>query len=184
MPYPLLTPRLSIEPLSLKDIEAFVGYRQDPAIARYQGWETSYSKDQAVELIQSQVDVVMPTSGNWLQLAIHDRETDELLGDLALHALKEAEHSHEIGFTLASKNHGEGIAREAVSRLLDYLFDEIGTESVCASCDTRNTSSIKLLTAMGFENRPTKSWVEEFKEESIVMNYFEMTKHSFDDNQR
>ena len=179
MSYPLLTPRLSIEPLALRDVDEFVRYRQDPEIARYQSWDMNYSAQQGLHLVQSQADVVLPAPGNWLQLAIHDRETGELLGDLALHTIDTAELSFEIGFTLATKNQGNGIAREATRRLLDFLFDEVGAISVCASCDSRNSPSIALLLALGFENRPTKNWTENFKNETIVVNYFDLSARDF-----
>lgn len=179
MSYPLLTPRLSIEPLTLRDVAEFVRYRQDPETARFQSWDTSYSSQQGVDLVQSQEGVVIPAPGNWLQLAIHDRETGELLGDLALHTIDTAEPSFEIGFTLATKHQGNGIAREAVRRLLDFLFDELRAISVCASCDSRNAPSITLLLALGFENRPTKNWTENFKGESIVVNYFDLPARDF-----
>lgn len=115
MSYPLLTPRLSIEPLALRDVDEFVRYRQDPEIARYQSWDMNYSAQQGLHLVQSQADVVLPAPGNWLQLAIHDRETGELLGDLALHTIDTAELSFEIGFTLATKNQGNGIAAKPLA---------------------------------------------------------------------
>jgi len=179
MPFPLLTPRVSIEPLTMRDVDEFVRYRQDPEIARYQSWDTNFSAQQGADLVQSQVDVVLPATGNWLQLAIHDRETGGLLGDLALHAIDDVELTFEIGFTLATKNQGSGIAREAVRRLLDFLFDEVGAISACAHCDSRNSSSITLLLALGFDDRPAESWTEIFKDESIVVNKFELTVRDF-----
>ena len=179
MPFPLLTPRVSIEPLTMRDVDEFVRYRQDPEIARYQSWDTNYSSQHGIDLVQAQVDVVLPSPGNWVQLAIHDRETGELLGDLALHTIDATKLSFEIGFTLATKNQGNGIAREAVRRLLDFLFDELRAISVCAHCDSRNSPSISLLLALGFENRPTDSATEFFKDESIVVNYFDVTARDF-----
>jgi RimJ/RimL family protein N-acetyltransferase len=179
MPYPLLTKRLTIKPLAFADVDSFVSYRRDPAIARFQSWDTNYSSQQGIDLVQSQTDVVLPAPGNWLQLAIHDRGAGELLGDLALHTIDATELSFEIGFTLATKNQGNGIAREAVRRLLDFLFDEVGAISVGAHCDSRNSPSIALLLALGFENRPSESATELFKDESIVVDYFEVISRDF-----
>jgi RimJ/RimL family protein N-acetyltransferase len=176
MPFPLLSQRVSVEPLTLRDVDEFVRYRQDPETARFQSWDTSYSTQQGVDLVQSQTDVVLPAPGDWLQLAIHDRETGELLGDLALHTIDDVELTFEIGFTLATKNQGSGIAREAVRRLLDFLFDEVGAISVCAHCDSRNSRSIALLDALEFEQRPADSTIENFKGEPLIVNFFVKTK--------
>ena len=176
MAYSLLTQRLSIQPLTERDLPAFVNYRQDPEVARFQSWDTSYSANQARELLKSQADVLLPSSGNWLQLAVHDRNTGELLGDLALHSLDTDQSAFEIGFTFATANQRKGFAREAVSRILQYLIDEIGATSIQANCDRRNSSAIKLLTSLGFKNQPEKSWTEHFKNELITMDHFELTQ--------
>jgi aminoglycoside 6'-N-acetyltransferase len=179
MTFPLATERLSIEPLSLRDVSTFVAYRQEPEIARYQSWDSDFSTDQGIELIRSQDGVDLPASGEWLQLAIHDRDSGELLGDVALHRIATNDQSFEIGFTLASAHQGRGLAREAVRRLLEFLFSEVGAVTIRASCDNRNAASISLLRAVGFLALPEEGWVEEFKGESVRVDVFELTATSF-----
>lgn len=175
MAYPLLTQRLSIEPLAAQDLLAFLTYRQDPDVARFQGWDTSYSEHQARELIDSQANVLLPVAGDWLQLAIHDRVSGELLGDMALNALEDEEFSFEIGFTLSKINQGKGFGIEAVGCLIGYLFDEIGAKRLIVTCDQRNSPAIKLASSLGFVHKPERSWTENFKDEIVDMDYFEMT---------
>ena len=173
--YPLLTQRLSIQPLAAHDLSIFLAYRQDPDVARYQGWDTSYSEHQARELIESQANVLLPVAGAWLQLAIHDRVSGELLGDMALNALEDEEFSFEIGFTLSKINQGKGFGNEAVGCLVGYLFDEIGAKRLIATCDQRNSPAIKLASSLGFVHKPERSWTENFKNEEVTVDYFEMT---------
>lgn len=172
MPYPLLTQRLSIEPLGKQDLVKFVVYRQDPEVARYQSWDISYSEHQALDLLESQKNVKFPSAGNWLQLAIHDQATGELLGDLALHSLDPEGLSFEIGFTLARENQGKGYASEAVRRLIDFLSREMSAVTVVANCDQRNYAAAKLLLSLGFENDPSKNWTEFFKNEDVIVEHF------------
>jgi RimJ/RimL family protein N-acetyltransferase len=174
VPYPLLTHRLSIEPLAMDDLDSFVSYRQDPEIARFQSWEPSYSRAQAIDLIESQKGVVLPEKGQWLQLAIHNRVSGEHLGDLALHRMEDTDSSYEIGFTIARKHQGNGFAKEAAHELMDYLSLQ-GATNFIATTDRRNTSSIKVLTGLGFEKQPAKSWSEEFKNEFVAVDYYERT---------
>ena len=174
MPYPLLTDRLSIEPLAMRDLDSFVSYRQDAEIARFQGWEPSYSKAQAIDLIKSQTGVELPSKGQWLQLAIHNRGSGEHLGDLAIHRLEDTDPTYEIGFTIAKKHQGNGFAKEAAGKLMSYLRLQ-GESKFIATTDRRNTSSIKVLTGLGFEIQPSKSWTEEFKNELVTVDYYERT---------
>jgi RimJ/RimL family protein N-acetyltransferase len=172
MSYPLLTDRLSIQPLTLADIETFVAYRQDPEIARYQSWDPRYSKAQAVELIESQAGVLLPGQDQWLQLAIHNRISGELVGDLAIHSIEDNHSIFEIGFTIARKQQGQGFAKEAAQKLLAHLELQ-GATKFFASTDSRNTPSKKLLTELGFELQPSKGWTEQFKGELVTVEYFE-----------
>jgi RimJ/RimL family protein N-acetyltransferase len=172
MSYPLLTERLSIQPLSIDDLDSFVAYRQDPEIARYQSWDTSYSKTQAKELIDSQSGILLPGKDQWLQLAIHNRISGELVGDLAIHAIEADNSIFEIGFTLARKHQGKGFAKEASRKLLTHLTLQ-GASKFFANTDSRNTPSIKLLTALGFELQPSKGWSEQFKGKLVKVECFE-----------
>ena len=183
MVYPLLTDRLSIEPLAMRDSAAFVTYRQDPEIAHFQGWDaSSFSQEAAEELIGAQPATQLPEPGKWMQLAIHSRVDGVLLGDLALHRLEAgaegtAGPSFEIGFTLARSHQGRGFAREAASRLLEHLFtDGVGARSVDAATDRRNVSSVKLLTSLGFQQdqQPGRTTTELFKGEMVTVDYFQL----------
>lgn len=178
MTYPLLTPRLSIEPLKRSDLDTFVGYRQDAEIARFQSWDTTYSAEQAVVLIESQAGVKLPKEGQWLQLGIHDQICGELVGDLALHLVSESQSIFELGFTIASQHQGKGLGREAASRLISFLFSEVGAEKIIANTDRRNTASIRLLLSLGFKFHSDKSWTENFKNEIVTVDYFDCLSQS------
>ena len=173
MPFPISTTRLSISPLELGDLEVFVGYRQDPQVSRFQSWDIDFSKEQALELIQSQAGVEFPALGDWLQLGIKEISTGKLLGDLALHAL-EQQHRYEIGFTLDTAHQSKGFAKEAAAKLLEFLFNEKHALSVEASTDRRNIASINLLKSLGFTEVPSRSWDEEFKGETVTVDVFEL----------
>ncbi len=173
MTYPLLTERLSIQPLSIADLETFVEYRQDPAIARYQGWDTSYTHSQAQELIESQYGLQTPEKDEWLQLGIHLGVSGALIGDLALHRLDEEDIAIELGFTVAKQFQGHGYAREALLALMDYLFNEVKATKLEASTDRRNISSIKLLEAVGFHHEQARTYTEEFKGEIVTVDVYE-----------
>lgn len=173
MPFPLVTERLVIEPLVMSDVEDFVRYRQDPAIARFQGWDTSYSADDGRQLISAQAGVTIPDLGDWVQLAVRNRDSGVLVGDVALHTVRDSPVCFEIGFTVAAEFQGRGFAREAVRRLLDYLFSDCNAQSIRASSDRRNSPSVRLLSDLGFELRPSQGWTEDFKGETVQVDVFE-----------
>jgi RimJ/RimL family protein N-acetyltransferase len=88
--------------------------------------------------------------GEWLQLAVELRETGELIGDLAFHTMKSDPRQAYLGYTFARAHWGHGYASEAVQRLLDHLFRDLGLHRVVAECDVLNEASWRLLERLRF----------------------------------
>ena len=173
MAFPILTERLSIRPLAMADLETFVTYRQDPVIARFQSWEITYSREQAIDLIESQAGSVLPEKGEWLQLAICSLVDQEHVGDLGIKSVEDADATFELGFTIAKQHQGRGFAKEAASKLMSFLVLEAGAKKFIATTDSRNTASIKVLSGLGFNQNVSKGWTETFKNEVVDVEYFE-----------
>jgi RimJ/RimL family protein N-acetyltransferase len=145
----LETPRLILRTIQDEDLEAFLAYRSDPAVAQYQGWEMPYTREKAEHFIQEMQRAGPVAPGSWLQLAIQRKNTAEMIGDCAFQLLAEAPAQAEIAFTLASASQGYGYAVEAVTRLADYLFRELALYRLRASTDVENLASIRLLERIG-----------------------------------
>jgi len=145
----LETPRLILRPFQESDLEAFSGYRSDPEVARYQGWEAPYSLEQAAAFIREMQSTRPGAPGEWYQIAIERKNTPGLIGDCAFHILAHDPRQAEIGFSLASAYQRQGYATEAVGRLLDYLFGDLDLHRVTATCDAENHASARLLERVG-----------------------------------
>jgi len=145
----LTTGRLRLRLLAGTDAEAFAAYRSDPEIARYQGWDTPYTIDQARELIAAMTDVVPGTPGEWVQLAIEVQASGRLAGDCAFQVLAGTPRQAEIGLTLARPFHGKGYGTEAIACLLDFLFGELDLHRVSANCDVENPAAVRVLERLG-----------------------------------
>ncbi len=152
MPFPIETRRLRLRVFEDRDIQPFAGYRSDPDVARYQGWEAPFSLEQATHFIDGMKGQIQGEPGEWRQIAIERKAGGELIGDCAFVRLGEDPRQAEIAFTLARPFQGQGYAAEAVSALLDYLFGELGLHRVRANCDPRNGGSIHLLTRLGMRH--------------------------------
>ncbi len=149
----LATERLRIEPLAGIDIEAFTAYRREPAVARYQSWDASYSESDATQLVAGQPTTELPVAGDWLQLALHDAGNDRrLVGDVAVHRLADQPDTFEIGVTLAPADQGRGLGSEAVVAVVDALFSSHGAHRVIADCDARNDAVRALLARVGLRH--------------------------------
>jgi RimJ/RimL family protein N-acetyltransferase len=145
----LTSERLLLRRFQPGDLDAFVAYRSDPQVARYQSWELPYLPSQARQFLADLQAIHPDTPGEWFQFAVALRRTDLLIGDCAALVRADDPRQAEIGFTLGRAHQGQGYGTEAVRRLLDYLLIQRGKHRVSANCDARNTRSAALLERVG-----------------------------------
>ena len=143
----LETERLILRRFADTDLPSFLAYLNDPLVARYQTWE-SYTEQQARETIEGQKDLNPGLAGKWFTFAVELKETGALTGHIALDT-KANEKQAEIGFTFARAFHGKGLAFEATSAVLGYIFMQLELHRVVAITDCENERSIALLERLG-----------------------------------
>lgn len=143
------TPRLLLRPLSISDCNDFFRYRSLPEVAVYQSFEPMTKEEaQAFILENSHYHLGMP--GEWIQYGIEVRKTNSLIGDFALKLDPEDPQLAELGITISPRHQRKGYAKEALHRVLAYLFGEIGIQRVMAVTDAENEASIAMLIRVGF----------------------------------
>jgi RimJ/RimL family protein N-acetyltransferase len=160
----LETRRLVIRRFRSADVAAFAAYRADPDVARYQGWEPSYTVDEGEGFVAELAGVDPGTQGEWFQFALEDKTERSLIGDCGLRIDEHDASVAELGFTLAKERQGRGLATEAVVAVLAYSFDSLGVRRVLAVTDVRNDRSISLLERIGM--RRIEARRVEFQDES------------------
>jgi ribosomal-protein-alanine N-acetyltransferase len=148
--FELRTARLRLRAMGDADLPAFVAYRQDPEVARYQSWDETFSHDDAVALFAGKQGVALGTPGAWTQIAIEEIASGTVVGDCALQVSGDDPRQAEIGFTLARGHQGKGYAAEAVEALLGWVLGTLGLHRVVAITDARNASAARLLERVGF----------------------------------
>ena len=151
--------RLILRPFQEADIEPFAAYRSDPEIARYQSWEPPVTLEQAARFVNDMKNARPGVQGEWYQWAVERKAAPGLIGDCAFQILPpDGAHDPrqaEIGFSFARAYQGQGFAAEAVSRLLDYLFDDLNLHRVVAITDTENRGAARLLERLGLRHEGT-----------------------------
>lgn len=144
----LETGRLRLRRFTDADLAAFLAYRNDPEIARYQSWETTTEAEAQLFIAeQRQWQPGMP--GSWFQFAIALKATDALIGDCMLHVRADEPRQGEIGYSLARAYQHQGYAAEAIRAVLTYAFQTLRLHRVIATVDCRNTASFRLLERLG-----------------------------------
>ncbi|MBC7989882.1 MAG: GNAT family N-acetyltransferase [Luteimonas sp.] len=135
------------------DLLAFQAYRSDEDVGRYQGW-SAQTDQQALELLEEMSGVVLFPSGAWVQLAVADRKTNGLIGDIGACVAADGL-SAELGITVCPRLQGQGLGTEAVNEAVALLFDQSLVSKVVCITDARNTPSIRLLERAGMRKLAT-----------------------------
>lgn len=147
MIFPVLTERLRLRRLEPHDALRLAEYRSDPLVAIYQSWFDMTITD-AYAFIDDQSRRLIGEPDIWAQIAIADRRSDRLIGDIGV-CVKSIGQVAEIGFTLARDAQGYGYGTEALEAVIGYLFTLPAMEKIEAVVDARNAPAIKLVKRLG-----------------------------------
>jgi RimJ/RimL family protein N-acetyltransferase len=142
------TARLLVRRFQDGDLAAFLAYRNDPEVARYQGWD-SIPESAGLAMIQEQKRIEPGVPGQWFQFAIELKDTRQLAGDCGLSVLVQDARQAQLGITLAREHQGQGLATEAVIAVLDYAFINLDLHRVVATVDVENVRSAALMERVG-----------------------------------
>ena len=144
------TERLILRNFMNSDLEIFLAYRNDPVVAKFQGWGLPYPREKAEAFVASMTDRVALKQDGWIQYAVAVKDTNELVGDLGCYVKKDDIRQAKIGFTLAAKHWRKGYITEIIPCLLEYLFEDMDMHRVAADCDVENVASYRALEKLGF----------------------------------
>ena len=176
----IVTERLRLRPFQADDLPAFVAYRREPEVARYQSWDTTFSMADAGRFLASQEGVEFGVPGVWVQLAAIDRLSGTLFGDCAVRVVADQPATAEVGVTLAPDRQGSGLATEALAAVITKLFDEHELHRVYAQADDRNFVVHRLLERLGFRCEARFVEADRFKGEWSTLRVFAVLRREWE----
>ncbi len=161
--YPIRTERLLLRPFTGLDLEALHSWQSREDVVRYL-YGGPRTLEESADQLMTRAAVPWPSkAGEDLSLAV---ELDgEVVGEVVLKWLSEANRQGEIGYVLHPDHHGRGIAVEASEVLLRLAFEELGLHRVVAQCDPRNTASWRVMEKLGMRREAHFRHNEVFKGE-------------------
>lgn len=147
--WPLRTERLELRPYRDSDLEVFHAMRSDPEVVRYL-YEDIETLDQSREKLAARMGLRrLESEGDWLPVAIVERASGEMVGDVGLNLRSVQHRTGEIGFMLHPAYHGRGYATEAARALVDWGFRELGLHRIVGRTEARNAASARVLERLG-----------------------------------
>ncbi|MFN8343701.1 MAG: GNAT family N-acetyltransferase [Spirosomataceae bacterium] len=151
--FPMLTTeRLTLRPPLPDDQNAVLALRSDPEVNKYLDRQPSKTLEEALKFI-NQVNENMQRNHS-LYWVIVLTMPPTVVGTVCLFDFSDKKSSCEIGYELMPKFQGQGIMREAVQAVIDYVFRTLKIKNILASAHRSNQNSIKLLTSLRFVKLP------------------------------
>ena len=122
---------------------------QDPEVMRFHGEEPYQSLQEVKDEINAFVELADKEDGMIWMIIL--KETDQCIGDIGFFKWDKVNFRCEIGFKLKRDCWGKGLMSEAVTMILDFLFNELNLNRVEGLVDPKNAPSQKLLRRLGFQ---------------------------------
>lgn len=177
--YPVTTERLTLRPITAADAPAMLRYKSDADTVRYVPYgpltlaevEERIATRWSTTRFEAQDDAVC--------LAIEERGSGRLVGDVVLFWRSENDREGEVGYILDPEFSGRGYAAEAVGALLAIGFDGLGLHRIAARIDERNTASVRVVERLGFRREARlveSSW---FKGEWTTLVIYALLEHEW-----
>jgi RimJ/RimL family protein N-acetyltransferase len=85
-------------------------------------------------------------------LFVHDRATGQVLGNLEFHTIHSELNMWELGFWTRPSQQRNGIMRESITALVDWMKHNNPDIEILTKHDVNNMNSIKLVEKLGFQH--------------------------------
>lgn len=182
--YPIRTERLILRPIAADDAAAMHAYKSDPDAVRYVPYEPLSLADVEERIATTWSRTRLAEPGEALCLAVEERETGALLGDVVLFWRSETDRAGEVGYIFDNRFAGRGYATEAVGALLALGFDGLGLHRIAARIDDRNAASVGVVERLGFRREARLVESEWFKGEWATLLVFALLEDEWHERAR
>lgn len=160
--YPVLTERLRLRPFTRGDVDAVFAYRHREDVARYL-FDVPLSREECALAVQQRAgQIALEALDDKIILAVDERATGELVGEVSLIWRSVEARQCELGWIFSPPHHGKGFATEAARALLNLAFGPGDMHRAMARCDAHNLASSRLMERLGMRREA------HFREHSIV----------------
>ncbi|MBY6051696.1 GNAT family N-acetyltransferase [Cytobacillus firmus] len=148
--FPLLeTERLLLREITIDDAKDIFACFSNENVTRYYGQETLEDIKQAETFVDFFARSYTEKRG--IRWGIEIKGTQGIIGTIGFNAWSPKHKRAEIGYEIHPEHWRKGFTSEALSKVLQYGFDELGLTRLGAVVFIDNEASNNLLTKVGFQ---------------------------------
>lgn len=163
----LNTSRLILRKITIEDVKDIYEYASKEETSKFLTWKPHKSIKETEEYVKNAASRYNESTFRW---GIVDKSENKLIGVIDFVKIDETNNECEIGYVLNPKYWGKGIMKEALPKVLNYLFKEVGLEQINAKVELGNIASEKVLLANNFKKLEKIISVQlPFKDDKIAL---------------
>lgn len=149
-PFPILTTeRLTLRQLSTDDGQNIFALRSDTEINKYLDRQASKTIEDAINFINKINDSIKKNDAIYWAITLTNSKI--FVGTICLFDFSNEKSKCEIGYELLTNFQGQGMMKEAIRKVIDYVFQTMRLKKIEAFTHNGNQSSTKLLTKFDFK---------------------------------
>jgi len=155
--------RLILKEISMLDVDFLFELRNNDDINKYIGRNKSSLEAVKQFILDRIADFAAKKGITWM---IYNKEMNQNMGSICLWNFNFESDSAEIGYELSPEFQGYGFMQEALSKVINFGFNELNLQTIEAFIDKNNKPSINALVKFDFIE------VKEFKSievENLIM---------------
>jgi [ribosomal protein S5]-alanine N-acetyltransferase len=145
----LATSRLHLVEIRKQHTDAYFNIMSQDIVTKFYGMDSLQHKEQATQIIESFNQTFQRGTG--IRWGIILKESGTFIGTVGLNNLVKRMKRTEIGYEIHPNYWSNGYTSEAVKRVIDFCFQELGLHRIGAITFPENKPSWSLLQKLHFE---------------------------------
>ena len=149
----LVTPRLILRRLEMRDAPDLFDYSRDPQVAKHVLWDAQTSVSEARAYVRYMLRRYR--AGEPASWGIEEKETGRVVGTIGYMWYQRDNNACEVGYSLARRRWNRGYMTEALAEVLRFSFEELGVHRVEAQHEVENAASGAVMRKCGMRKEGT-----------------------------
>ena len=140
--------RIILREMKEEDWQDVHNYASQPIVCQYQPWGPNAEEDSQFFVKQIIEDAKNEPRSRFVY-AVFNKKDNEMIGAGEFNLRDQHNKVGEIGYIIHPDYWGKGIATEVAKLLIEFGFTSFRLHRIYATCDPRNSGSIKVLEKIG-----------------------------------
>lgn len=175
----LETQRLILRRFEVTDADTmFSNWANDPEVSKFLTWETHKDVSETVELLKLWAAGYEDEKVyNWV---IELKEIGEVIGGISIVKLENEHQACETGYCISKSYWNKGITTEAFNRVIQFLFEEVELNRICARHDLLNEASGAVMKKCGMQYEGTMREVQRIKGKFCTLSMYSILRSDWE----